>query len=147
MPAPSMQALRRRPQQPMLNGTDDPLGLGLRQRAREYRQGYEDDNRELAKQHGQLVSFSHIGPLKDSAWDAWQQALDEQGVDNLADASVGAKKFGWSPMGPGALSQSRFGESTTFDENQVGLDERAPFAQAPLRGRPSLRGLSARGGY
>ena len=31
------------------------------------------------------------GPLKDSRWDAWFQALEDAEVDGLADASVGAR--------------------------------------------------------
>jgi len=63
---------------------DDPLGLGLRQRATSAKQAYEAQNRELAKQSGQLVSFSNLGPLGDPQWDAFRQALAERGVTKVA---------------------------------------------------------------
>lgn len=72
----------------------DPLGIGLRQRAREHTQRFQDTNRELGKQHGQLVSFSNLGPLSDPAWDAFKQAMYEQGVDKVGVDTGGS---GYSP--------------------------------------------------
>ena len=88
--------------------TPDPLGLGLRQRAYAAQRAFEDENREVGKQHGQLVSFSNLGPLKDPMWAAYQQALSERGVGKL----VG-----------GSLPMSRFNESTEV----VG----GPFSASP----------------
>jgi len=85
---------------------DDPLGISLRQRAYEAKQAYDAQNRELAKQHGQLVSFSNLGPLSDPMWDAWKQSYADQGID---------------AMRGGSLPESRFGE-TTAGEGQVPLD-------------------------
>ena len=91
---------------------DDPLGLGLRQRANASRREYEDKNRALGKANGQLVGFGNLGPLPDPMWDAFKQAYHEQGV---------------SRMGGGSLPMSRFGQSTVFDpQQQTGIDQYAP---------------------
>jgi hypothetical protein len=93
---------------------DDPLGIGLRTRAAQARRAYEDENRELGKAHGQLVSFSNLGPLSDPMWDAFKQAYAERGV---------------SKMSGGSLPMSRFGQSTVFDPSvQTGIDPRERFA-------------------
>lgn len=88
---------------------DDPLGIGLRQRAFEARQAYDAQNRELGWQHGQLVSFSNLGPLADPQWEAWKQAVYESGADKLAGA----------PGLPNAAS----GRETTAGEGQMPIDE------------------------
>ena len=94
--------------------TDDPLGIGLRQRANESRRQYENQNHALARANGQLVGFGHLGPLSDPMWDAFKQAYHERGV---------------SKMSGGSLPMSRFGESTVFDPSvQTGIDPAERFA-------------------
>ncbi len=97
---------------------EDPLGIGLRQRANESRRAYDAQNRELGKAHGQLVSFSNLGPLSDPMWDAFKQAYREQGV---------------SKMTGGSLPMSQFGESTVFDPSvQQGIDPSERFASRSM---------------
>lgn len=44
--------------------------------------------------------LGNFGPAPDPSWDGYFQAMGEQGVDNLADNSVGAKRDMWSPHQP-----------------------------------------------
>lgn len=53
----------------MFNPQDDPLGLGLMQRARERRQAQLNAN--------PAASGFMSGPLPDQNWDAWFQAIAE----------------------------------------------------------------------
>ena len=99
----------------MFNSQDDPLGLGLRQRARDAHAAYTEQNRELGRQNGQLVSFSNLGPLSDPMWDAFKQAYHEQGVGQFAG---------------GSLPQSRFNEMTPFYDATYGADVMHPAQQA-----------------
>lgn len=76
----------------MFNPNTDPLGNGLKSRAAEYKNAWQQAADQNARDHGQLVSFGHIGPLSNPAWDGFYQAMQEKGVDRLADSSVGMKK-------------------------------------------------------
>ena len=67
----------------MFDAMDDPLGISLRERARDRRR--EMENTQLAA-GGRPMAPGLSGP-----WDAWFQAMDEAGVDELADTSVGMR--------------------------------------------------------
>lgn len=111
---------------------DDPLGVGLRARAR--------DNARLQNPTGLHEGFV----LRDPQWDAFFQAMDEAGVDKVADQSVG-ERTGMFPMS----GQSR----PTFDaryQTMLPDTDRERMALSPSRqiNAPSLMGLySATGGY
>lgn len=98
---------------------DDPLGLGLRQRARDAKAAYDAQNRELARQNGQLVSFSNLGPISDPQWDAFKQALYEQGVDTVA--------------GGAGLSNSRFGANDIYG-GSTAVEGQTPITEMERRG-------------
>jgi len=104
----------------------DPLGIGLKERAREHNRQYAAQNRELGRRNGQLVSFSLPNYLADPTMDAFKQSLYEN-----------ADKVGGS-----ALPQSQFGESTTFSPEQGPLAslERARRGY-DVPGNASLEGL------
>lgn len=78
---------------------DDKLGIGLRQRAKEAHRAFETEGRDYAKSQGQLVSFGQLGPLRDPMWDAYFQALDEQGVSKMAGGSLTSSPVGYNPAG------------------------------------------------
>lgn len=89
-------------------GNDDRLGIGLRSRARTHRQLFEDQDAENYQQlrqdvpgiglYGPLRSAGGrqlaSGPLPDSMWEGFKQALYERGTDTLADDSVGQRGRG-----------------------------------------------------
>lgn len=63
---------------------EDPLGVGLKSRAKQSRWRNRDQTRGR-----------NLGPLSDPQWDAFFQAMDEQNVSKLADSSVGAARGMW----------------------------------------------------
>lgn len=77
---------------------EDPLGVGLKSRAKQSRWRNRDQTRGR-----------NLGPLSDPQWDAFFQAMDEQNVSKLADSSVGAARDMWDPAqivrGPEARHQ------------------------------------------
>ncbi len=73
----------------------------LNSQSRRHQQGFEDARKEQGRANGQLVDFGQVRPLRNPQWDAWFQALQNQGVTGLADESVGAKRGMWAPQGPG----------------------------------------------
>lgn len=96
-------------------GSDDSLGLGigLKQRAHENRLRKQSQRAEslqgIAMEmpgvglYGPLKSIlgtESSGPLKDSMWDAWGQAMEEQGVEKLADQHVGERRGMFASKGP-----------------------------------------------
>ncbi len=89
----------------MFDPATDPLGLGLKSRARE---------RRLT---ASLSAFQPIGgPLPDQNWDALLQAMDEQGVDAIQGGE----------SAPGSKQLRGFGQSDIVN--------RGGFSQAPLAG-------------
>lgn len=105
---------------------DDPLGIGLRQRANASRQAYEAQNRELGRQNGQLVSFSNLGPLSDPMWDAFKQAYHERGVDKFSGAA-GLSPVRGDSRATGLLNTDAFGRPARISGQNV-LDRQAELA-------------------
>ncbi len=92
-------------------GQDDPLGLGLKGRARE---------RRLT---ASLSAFQPVGgPLADPNWDAYLQSLDEQNVSGLQGGE----------SAPGSKQIRGFGDQAV---------DRRGFTQAPLAGLKSAASL------
>lgn len=130
----------------------DPLGIGLRSRAAQ------------AKTRRNPTGLGSMGPLGDPQWDAFFQALDENGVDRLADNSVGVKR-GMFPQGPprastydpatqsSAVDVSPSNQlGTNVDDMMAGLDraigggsvdDAFAIRKSPMRGR--LRVQTQRG--
>ena len=98
----------------MFNPTTDPLGIGLKARAANQRRDLEVRN------------LGHnYGPLSDPAWDGFFQAMNEAGVDNLADNSMGAARgmFSAKPPLPSTFNPA-FQTSATMGmtpTNQIGV--------------------------
>lgn len=99
----------------MFDPSRDPLGLDLQRRAQRYKERDKqlagENWNSIASQNPNIGSFGPLrnlsgqlnavsGPLPNPEWDGWFQALREQGVDNLADDSVGAKRGLWSAQPP-----------------------------------------------
>ena len=66
---------------------EDPLGVGLRQRAADYQTRWKQAAEENARQHGQLVSFS-LPTSVNSMWDPFFQAMAEAGASNVGQAET-----------------------------------------------------------
>lgn len=79
----------------------DPLGIGASYRGSRYKQDFEDEGRENAREQGQLVGFGNLGPLPDPMWTGLFQALDEAGVGRA--------------RGGGMLPESNVGYQPTFN--------------------------------
>jgi hypothetical protein len=96
----------------MFDVNNDPLGIALQSRAADKRFRFQQDH-----------PGSSFGPLPDSRWDGFFQAMDEAGVDGVADSSVGAKKGMWSGKAPmGSTYDPRYQTSAvdTMPSNQLG---------------------------
>ena len=61
------------------NYNTDKLGIGAMYNERQADKEYNAANRELARMHGQLVSFSNLGPLPDYRWRAFTGPLSRAG--------------------------------------------------------------------
>lgn len=120
----------------MFDAASDPLGVGLRSRAADYKTLWQQTADQNARDHGQLVSFGHIGPLSDPSTDAFFQAMQEAGVDKIGDASTGMKKgmFGGYQAGSTYDPQS---QSSAIDQspasNQLNANPMAGFQRAAFR--------------
>lgn len=73
----------------------------LNSQSRRHQSQFENSRREAGRANGQLVDFGQVRPLRNPQWDAWFQALNNQGVTGLADESVGARKGMWAPPSGG----------------------------------------------
>lgn len=102
----------------MFDAASDPLGVGLRSRAADYKTLWQQAADQNARDHGQLVSFGHIGPLSDPRMDGFFQAMQEAGVDKVGDASTGMKKgmFGGSEA-PSTFDPAS--QSSAIDQSPV----------------------------
>lgn len=109
----------------------------LKQQAKEHQSAFKAAARENGRRNGQLVSFGHLGPLKDPMWDAMFQAMENQGVTELADSSVGAKKKMWGKSrGYQPTFDPTFQGTAAGKTNQLGADVPSFAAlDALLRGR------------
>lgn len=76
----------------MFDAQDDPLGLGLKQRARERRASLQNMN-------PQALSYMS-GPLPDENWDAYFQAVDEAAGGRKVNFSGGTDPS--AAVAPGA---------------------------------------------
>lgn len=92
----------------MLELDDDPLGIGLQTRAAARRKAAEN-----SQPTSEWMNHQIGGPAISPAWEGWFQALQEAGVDNLGDNSVGVKRGMWS-QGPEykPLFDPNYGESS-----------------------------------
>ena len=70
----------------MFDSHSDPLGIGLKSRAKQTRR-----MQAVPHRRGSMTV------LPDPQWEGYFQALSEAGVDNLADSSVGVKRGMFSP--------------------------------------------------
>ena len=84
---------------------------GPRERARMTRNRREGEYREAFRQQKMIPGLglygpvgTHVGPLPDTNWDAWFQSLEDAGVDNMADTSVGMR--GGNRRGRATMSPS-----------------------------------------
>lgn len=119
----------------IFNSQDDALGNGLMSRAAAYKNDWNLQAKENARQHGQLVSFGQIGPMGDPRWDAFFQAMDEAGVSKAGDNSMGVKQgmFGGAAPLPSTFDPT-FQRSAVVDSGR----SRQINAQQP----PALQGLT-----
>lgn len=68
---------------------NDPIGTGLKERAREHNRQYAAQSRERGRRNGQLVSFSLPNYLSDPTMDAFKQSLYDAGADRIGVESSG----------------------------------------------------------
>lgn len=119
------------------NTSDDPLGVGLKQRAREHRGAME----ALVRGTPDYLSRPRNLSLPNTQWDAWFQALQERGVDKLqggpsAPGSEQIRGFSAQPsyVGVGASERLRqMGRQQAglplFDENDPDIQNTPEVAQ------------------
>lgn len=88
----------------MFDALTDPSGAALKNRAA---------NRRWDYMTGEGFGRSPINSLGNPDWDAMFQAMDEAGVSNMADSSVGQKKGMWS----GNVAQTGLGAGTGRDNS------------------------------
>lgn len=113
----------------MWDQQSDPLAIGLQSRARQKRLDYYNG-----------AGFGHMGTvLPDPKWDGFFQAMDEAGVSNLADSSVGIKKGMWSPGAPqGGTYDPRY-QSSAVDAMSPSRQLGVPGANVPSSVQALLR--------
>lgn len=101
---------------------DDPLGIGLQERARQHRERFNQLGQQNAANHGQLVSFGRPSLPMSPSMEGLFQSMQEQGMTKL-----------------GADSGSQFGAlPSTAQAGQVGMESYAP--------RSTHIGMAAHGG-
>lgn len=89
---------------------DDRTGAGLMSRADEYRRNYDAEQRQIAEVANQNNPRWNLGPKmiqnapRDRKWDAFFQAMQEQGVSKLAADAV-------TPGGSPSFFGDQFGHS------------------------------------
>ena len=110
----------------MFDSHSDPLGIGIKSRAKQTR-------RMQAVPHRR----GSMNVLPDPQWEGYFQALREAGVDNLADQSVGVKK-GMFPSSVSALLGPEAGGPVQMGDTSM-LD--------PLGNRDALRRRTGTGNY
>ncbi len=82
----------------------DPLGIGLQARAAD-RKRAQNAQDQATMSPGEWNNRP-IGPASDPQWDGFFQSLYENGVEGMADNSVGVKKGMWQGPQEGSPDQT-----------------------------------------
>mgnify|MGYP001589202491 CR=1 FL=1 len=115
------------------NQGDDPLGIGLQERGRQNRERFNQAGQANAAQHGQLVPFSLPSLSMSPSMEGLFQAMQERGMDKLADPSVGAARGMWG-QNP-AVATNAPGQTSAIEESgrssHIGAPQWNFASQAP----------------
>lgn len=112
------------------NQDDDPLGIGLQERARQRREQLQQQGQENAAAHGQLVDFSRPSLPMSPSMEGLFQSLHERGVDKLGDNSVGALKGMWGQSKPLTTADPTFQQTSIGSSTNIGAPH-SQFANTP----------------